>query len=201
MTLQTARFLIKSYEAARKGETLPMLTSLLERLKDPKFDPMREGRSPKASTEAISQGDLQALLAMMEYRSLVCTTIAGSKFESALKRTKNFDTAWTENMRWLHAAATVHGIYYMTRAAIEWVQSMPDPKCRAVLERLVAYFALSEMEDGYQWNGLLTYDDARAIETALASLAGNLRNDMVVMVDAFDIADATLNSGMSNMFF
>ena len=195
LTLQTARFLIKSYQSARKGEPLPSLTSLLTRLKDPAFEPSKHGRSASATAEAIAQGDLQALLSLFEYRSLVGTHLAGSQFEASMKRTGNFDKSWNECMRTLHAAATVHGIYFMLRVAIDWAGQMQDQPCRTVMERLVAYFALSEMEDGYQWNGLLTSSDARAIESGLNVLAGKLRNDMVGMVDAFDIADATLNSG------
>ena len=197
LTLQTARFLIKSYQAAKKGEPLPSMTSILSRLKDPAFNPLKQGRPARATAEAIGQCNLQALMDMMEYRSLVCTSLAGSRMEESLKRTKNFDASWNENMRWLHAAATVHGIYFMFRAALDFIATAEDQACRQTLERLVAYFALSEMEDGYQWTGLLTYEDSRAIETALAGLAGKLRNDMVAMVDAFDIADETLNSGTS----
>lgn len=175
-----------------------MLTSLLARLRDPAFDPLRQGRSPKATADAIGQADLQAILSLFEYRSLVATHAAGTQFEQAMKRNNNnFDRSWTECMRILHAAATVHGVYFMVRVAIDWASQTKDEACRMVLERLVAYHALSEMEDGYQWNGLLSFEDSRAIESALNTLAGKLRNDMVSMVDAFDIADATLNSGKS----
>jgi len=200
LTLQTARFLIKSYQSARKGENLPALTSLLARLKDPSFDPFRQGRSPKATSEAIGHGDLNALLAMFEFRSLVATNLAGSQFEQSMKRTGSFDKSWNECMRVLHAAATVHGIYFILRVAIDWASQMKDDACRTVLERLVAYYALSEMEDGYQWNGLLTTMDAAAIQLGLNDLASKLRNEMVGMVDSFDIADATLNSGKLKRF-
>ena len=50
------------------------------------------------------------------------------------------------------------------------------------------------MEDGYQWGGLLTYQDQQNITIALQMISDNLRNEMVGVVTAFDISDATLNS-------
>lgn len=198
LALSGARFIMKKYQAARAGEDPNSeLASILSRLKDPGFNPSKHGRSAFSTPEAIQAGDLDALLSMFEYRSLVCISQTGESFESSLKRLGSFDRAWSENMRALHASSTVQGIYFMLKMAVDWVRTplvTDDEASALVLEKLIAYFALCDMQEGFQWTGLLSVDDARAVERAIDALSGALRNEMVSVCDAFDISDNTLNS-------
>ena len=191
LTLQHSRKLIKTYQAAKKGENVPKAMAYVKLLKDPQFDPIIHARP---DSNFISENNLDGLLQFMRYRALVVLHEAASRFETALSEIKNFDLAWTKSMRWLHAASVCHTIYFILLSSINWTKNIPDIACRATLEKLVAYYALSEMEDGYQWGGLLTYQDQQNITIALQMISDNLRNEMVGVVTAFDISDATLNS-------
>jgi len=192
MLLQTARYLIKSAAAARKGEELSGLTSCLAPLKDPHFDAF----ATKPATPASVEGwwDLEYLLKLLEFRTIVSVAQADKALAKQLAAGRAFDQAWQDLTLTNRKLGECHVIYFMMNKFKAMVDDVQDAACKAALQKVAALFALSEIEDGSQWVGLLTFEEMEAASAAASALCGALRPDAVALVDSWDIPDRVLNS-------
>lgn len=75
---------------------------------------------------------------------------------------------------------------------MEVVDHVEDAPVRAVLERLVALFALTEINDGQQWTGIVDGRLSLLIDTAVGQLLEELRPDAAALVDSFGLSDNVL---------
>jgi len=200
LSLQTARYLIKSYEAARKGEQLSGLTSCLKPLGEPGFDPVIDG--PKhlgLNGQALTEDSLQdpsVILALFEWRSLVTISRAGTHLEAARKAMGpgRFGEAWNHSARILYAATRCHVRYFILVRFHEVIAGVQDIACRKALERMFALFGVSDILEGEQWLGLLSAETLDGAEKASQALCAAIRPDAVALVDAWDYPDRVLNS-------
>jgi hypothetical protein len=67
--------------------------------------------------------------------------------------------------------------------------SCADAKVAAVMRRVCALFALSNIMDGHQWAGLIDATTESLVETTIADLLAEIRPDAVSLVDAFEFHD------------
>jgi acyl-CoA oxidase len=194
MLLQAARFLLKSFHIAKRGEKLSGLMECLEPLKDPRFVPARDAR-PRPATTAAEVRDIKHLLAMFRYRVLVAVERVGTQFDARLKRPgTTFEDAFNSCALNLQMTAVSFAHYFMLRNFVDVLNQQEDPHISRALGRLVSLFALSEMLDGKQWTGLVDAVEASSVDTAVVDLLDELRPDVVALVDAFDFPDSVLNS-------
>ena len=198
MLLQAARFLLKSYSIAKRGEKLSGLMECLEPLKDPRFVPARDAR-PKPATSAAEARDHNHLLAMFRYRLLVAVDRVGAQFDMKLKKQgTSFEDAFNACALNLQMTAVSFAMYFMLRNFTDVLNAQTDPNIALALGRVVSLFGLSEMLDGKQWTGLVDAVEASSVDQAVSELLDELRPDVIALVDAFDFPDSVLNSSIGS---
>jgi acyl-CoA oxidase len=219
LSLQTARFLIKSVQSARAKEELPGTTQILKPLGDPKFDPYSSDSRPRvpidlasvlcgddAKSEATTRKYITDLFA---YRSLVKCEQMTRHYEGSYLAATNAGAkdptgvARSENARTMQTAALSHVRYFMVQKYFEEVESVSagSPE-RIVLHRLATFYALSDVVglqgSGPSWGGLLSAKEVDAFEYAVDRMMKMLRPDVIPLVEAFDISDTILNSALGS---
>nr|UJP29469.1 acyl-CoA oxidase 3 [Schizochytrium sp. HX-308] len=200
LSLQTARFLIKSYEAAKRGEVLSGLTACLAPLGEPEFDPVQDGRKrlglDNRVLTASSLQDPSVILALFEWRSLVVISRAGAHLDAARKAMGpgRAGEAWNQTARILYAATRCHVRYFILVRFQEVIAGVEDAACRKALERMFALVGVIDLLEGEQWLGLVDAEALDAAEQASQALCEALRPDAVALVDAWDYPDRVLNS-------
>ena len=93
MLLQTARFLLKCCEDAQLGKELPGLTAIFAVMADADFDATSQ-RPPEPST-ADEFLDLDFLLSLFEYRTLVAVSSLNRALQARLAEGEAFEEAWS----------------------------------------------------------------------------------------------------------
>jgi len=78
----------------------------------------------------------------------------------------------------------------------EAIRACEDKATKAVLSRVCAMFACSNICDDPSWIGLLPAGQMKLVKQATAELLNQLRPDAIALVDAFDIPDKVLNSAL-----
>jgi acyl-CoA oxidase len=195
MLLQTARFLMKQYQAARSGAKLAGLTQCLEEFRNAGFDPVRDA-APKPASGPADMLDIDYLLSLFRWRAMVAVHDASKRLDAQLALGKDADTARNAVALTMVRTAVSHCTYFLLQNFVERVHEVKDAAVKKVLHRICALFALSNILDGQQWTGLLTGDQVRFADDAVAELLNALRPDAVSIVDAFDIPDRVLCSAL-----
>jgi acyl-CoA oxidase len=194
MQLQTARYLMKSLETARKGGALSGLTECLTPLSNPQFDLKSAAPQPPKTWEGFLR--LDYLESLFRYRTMVAIVDAGNRLRDHQKAGQSFDDAWNACAMTLRRTAVSHCYYFLVSKFIATIKDVPDEACKVVLTRLCALFATSNIVDGVQWTGLVGGREVNLADQATTELLQLLRPDAVALVDAFDIPDRVLNSAL-----
>ena len=93
MLLQTARFLLKCCEDAQLGKELPGLTAIFAVMADADFDASSQRPpEPSAASEFL---DLDFLLSLFEYRTLVAVSSLNRALQARLAEGEAFEDAWS----------------------------------------------------------------------------------------------------------
>ena len=194
LSLQTARFLLKSVDTARANDPLPGTTAIFQPLGNPLFQPNNgDGRpTPPADLAAVlcgtdekSQHATQTYLeSLFAYRSLVKSANMSvhyrSSYAAATKVGAKDPTglARNENARLMQTAAICHVRYFMLNkyyAEVGTVGTAAENTAeRIVLHRLATFYALSDVVglvgSGPSWAGLLSSVEVDAFEYAVDKL-------------------------------
>jgi len=196
LILQTARYLVKSYQAAKKGEKLSGLMQVLSPLKDSAFDPLAPSVMPPKPQTVADAVSLEYLERMLALRVLVLVKQVGERIEEMIKKEKApFEKAFNAHALELEQAATCHILYFIFHHFKNHVERyQEDANCKRALGLLCAFWGASELARGQQWNGMLDRTSHRLVEEGVNHLLDQLRPDVVALVDAFDIPDSVLNS-------
>ena len=188
------RYLLKAYQNAKSGQELSELTACLSPLKDPRFNPARDGR-PKPAKSIDEVCAPKYLLEMFRYRVLVAVNRIGKQFESEMKqKDSSFDSAFNSCALGLQMTAVSFTMYFMLSNFIEVLEQQTDPNISRALGLLVSLYGLCDLQEGKQWSGLFDSEEVVFIDTAIVEILDKLRPDVVSLVDAFDFPDAVLNS-------
>ena len=224
LSLQTARYLMKSLAAAGKGEPLAGLTAGLAGLSDPDFSPLKNGREmlslPETAGSFEEMSSPEFLEKLFQWRSLVCITRVGAgKYPSnppvasdasilfdrslvitALDKARaeglSETEAWNASARLLYTTASCHVRFFLIQKFAAVAEAAPDAPCKLVLQRMVALFGLSDILEGEQWLGLITAEEAAFAEEGVFALCEALRPDTIALTDSFDFPDRVLNSAL-----
>jgi acyl-CoA oxidase len=194
LLLQTARFLMKSLESARKGEKLAGLARALEPLKDPGFKVSTLAPSKARSAEDFKNPEF--LEKLFRYRAVAAIVACGDELNSRIKRGMSYDAAWNASALNLTTTAKSHCFYFMLAQMNEQVATgaKQDQHVGTVLRQLAALYACSEILDGQQWLGIIDANEAVLLQQAVGELLDELRPNTIALVNAFDIPDRVLNS-------
>jgi Acyl-CoA oxidase len=164
------------------------LMHYLEPLKDPKFDPSRT--APAAARSASQLRDLSYLISLFKHRALMAVYESGLRYTAAAaKPGVTASEAFNSCSLNLAETARSHCYYFMLTHFADMVSGCPDPKVAAVMKRVCALFALSNIIDGHQWHGRIDATALGFVETAVAELLAEIRPDAVPLVDAFEFHD------------
>ena len=111
LLLQTARFLMKSLESARKGEPLAGLVKALEPLKDPGF--RLSSLAPPKARSAEDFKSPEFLERLFRFRAVSAVVACGDELNSRIKRGMSYDAAWNATALNLTTTAKSHCFYFM----------------------------------------------------------------------------------------
>ncbi|CAG9581083.1 unnamed protein product [Danaus chrysippus] len=189
MLLQTARYLVKAWQQAAGGQTLPPTVSYLREVvagrRSPPFDNTIEGIV--AGFYRVAAGKIGACVAQIEKRQKT-----GMCYEDAWNMTSVQLTSASE----AHCRAIILSTYYKE---IERQSNLVSPELATVLRQLVdlyvVYWALQCIGDLLRFTSI-SERDIDQLQGWYEDLLTRLRPNAVGLVDAFDIRDEILNSAL-----
>jgi acyl-CoA oxidase len=207
LSLQTARFLVRSVDTAMSGDVdvLPGLTKCLAPLASRSFDPVIDGKPsppPRNVGEMLWSGadSRTYFVRLFQYRTIVSCYKAHQALHHSVHHQKlSVDEGRNQNARLLYTTAVSHVKYFMLSKFVESVDSIPDADsegCKLVLHKLVLMFALQDILTGEGWVGLLTAREMSLVDSAVSELCNALRDDVIGLTDSFDFSDIILNSAL-----
>jgi len=175
------------------GKPVPGPVSYLAPLRESNFSLAKAAPAPAKSIQDFMNVDF--LLKLYQYASLVAVVNVGEKFQQALgSNGGSFDEAWNSNSLELCNAVRSHTLTFMLTNFIVSLSEVQDPDVKNVLTKVCALFAMVNIVDDPQWIGLITTSQLNLAKKALVDLLNVLRPDAVALVDAFDFPDNVLNS-------
>ncbi|XP_066268562.1 peroxisomal acyl-coenzyme A oxidase 1-like [Branchiostoma lanceolatum] len=187
MMLQTARYLMKSYNQSLQGEKLAGSVAYLS------------GVQPvPAAGRTRNMLDLGVLCDAYRHRAARLVHEAAVQLRNERQAGKDQPDAWNAASVDLVKAAMAHSQYFVVKNFAERLtDSTLDSSISDVLTRLCQLHALHGLvnnsgdflEDGY-----LTGTDIHQARRLINALMAKLRPDAVALVDAFDFPDGILNS-------
>merc|ERR1712070_662526 len=197
LSLQTARFLVKCYDASRSGEQLEgQLGAALSLLREKEFNVARDGRKAMGCEfgDRSSLTSVPFLLGLFQYRAVTAVVRAGEALARSRENGVPREESWNNAATLLYRAACSHVQFFIFEKFVASVVLCEDEGCRHILNKLAVVFALSDINSGEQWLGLLHYDEAVWAHELLEEACVALRPDVVALTDAFDFPDRILNS-------
>lgn len=188
LALQTARFLLRACQAARRGADVPGQAAYIK------------ADDPYASVSFTPESlkDVKCLLTAFQWRARKCVYDVTDTFEAALKTGLSFDDAWNSCAVGLVEAARNHCLYVLLARFVAGIGHLEcDDKTRAAVTVLARHYALVQLrERGADWVALLTPSDVANINRECMSLLAEIRPNAVAYVDAFGFKDEELHSAI-----
>lgn len=197
LSLQTARFLMKCYDAARNGDKVEgQLGAALSSLREKDFSVARDGRRTMGCEfgDRSSLTSVPFLLGLFQYRAVTAIARAGEALTRSRESGLPHEESWNKAATLLYRAACSHVHFFIFEKFVASIKQCEDEGCCRILNNLAVVFALSNINDGEQWLGLLHYDEAVWAHELLEEACAALRPDAVALTDAFDFPDRVLNS-------
>ena len=192
LSLQVARFLIKSVRQLKAGETLK---GSVEYLKEPPL--AATDMAPATASGWTAQHGL--LVAMLRDRASRQAIKLEARFDAAVLGGASFDEATNTVAIASYGAAMSHSAFVMSRnnllAIEEFVGGEAHVAIRAALLRLAELRMLLFVQaDAADWMGLLCEADLEVIFDRVNALLLEIRPDVVALTDAFGYTDYSLAS-------
>lgn len=183
LALQTARFLLRSAQAAEKNQPLIGQVQYLARdLSPPNFDDL---------------DDLDGLVHAFAFRAKRSVGYAAQDFAERLAAGDAFDEAWNACAVGLVKCAEHHAFYVMLSDFALAIEKAPNQPVRGVLRELALHFALVQIrENGADWTGVISAQQIRGVDKAIGELLDSIRPNAVSLVDAWDFSDNELQSAI-----
>lgn len=183
--LQTARYLIKNCINAQSGKKIDTYMSYLHpdsTIRSAKYDGRRDPR---------------ALLTAFEFRAASLAVKAATRLQNLFGRLSQED-AWNQSTVLLAKAAVAHTEYVIMRAFVEKVENeICGRDVRTALQTLCMLFgthSVIENAGDLLQEQYLTGADVDGLREHLLWLYGEVRDNAIAYVDAFDIDDRILRS-------
>lgn len=191
LMLTTAKHLIKSFGKFRSGESaggVVYFKNINAR------DLAKDAPPPVTNPEDFI--NLDYLSKLFKHCALVHLVTVADDIATKMKLSQvEFEDACNTHAIALINYVRIHCFEFMLRNFIEEIsREAEDKACNAALVKVCALFAVSNIIDDANWNGILPRDQVRLAERCVNILLEQLRPDSVALVDAFDIPDRVLNS-------
>ncbi|XP_017740084.1 PREDICTED: peroxisomal acyl-coenzyme A oxidase 1 [Rhinopithecus bieti] len=193
MMLQTARFLMKSYDQVHSGKLVCGMVSYLNDLPSQRIQPqqvavwptMVDINSPESLTEAY------------KLRAARLVEIAAKNLQKEVIHRKSKEVAWNLTSVDLVRASEAHCHYVVVKLFSEKLLKIQDKAIEAVLRNLCLLYSLygiSQNAGDFLQGSIMTESQIMQVNQRVKELLTLIRSDAVALVDAFDFQDVTLGS-------
>ncbi|XP_055971404.1 peroxisomal acyl-coenzyme A oxidase 1 isoform X2 [Sorex fumeus] len=193
MMLQTARYLIKSYEQVRAGKLVYGMVSYLNDLPGQRIQPQQVAGRPTAMD--ISSPD--SLVEAYRLRAASLVEIAAKNFQAEVSHRRSREVAWNLTSVDLVRATEAHCHYVVVKLFAEQLPQIQDKPVQAVLRNLCLLYSLygiSQKAGDFLQGGILTGSQINQVRQRVKELLTVIRPDAIALVDAFDYRDESLGS-------
>uniref|UniRef100_A0A8C7CNS9 Acyl-coenzyme A oxidase n=1 Tax=Oncorhynchus kisutch TaxID=8019 RepID=A0A8C7CNS9_ONCKI len=197
MMLQTARFLIKSYQQASAGHQLSGIVSYLN-----ESERRLQPQSVSSRPTVVNVNDLASLVEAYKLRAAKLVEVAAKSIHQELQKRVSQEDAWNNSAIDLVRASNAHCHYVVVKLFAAKLGEIGDTGVHSVLSTLALLYALQGIQqhsgDFLQvtttMTGLLSVPQLSQVSQRLKELLAQLRPNAVALVDAFDYCDEMLNS-------
>uniref|UniRef100_A0A3B3S0E8 Acyl-coenzyme A oxidase n=1 Tax=Paramormyrops kingsleyae TaxID=1676925 RepID=A0A3B3S0E8_9TELE len=194
MMLQTARYLVKSYTQASKGQKVSGMVSYLNELQQ------RIQAQPVSSRPTVVDiNDLTSLVEAYKLRAARLVELAAKNLQAELQRRLSKEDAWNQTSIDLVRASHAHCHYVVVKMFVAKLGEVADVGVHSVLSTLALLYALdgiAQHTGDFLLAGLLSMPQVSQISQRTKELLAQLRTNAVALVDAFDYRDEMLNSSL-----
>lgn len=193
MMLQTARFLMKSYDQVHSGKLVCGMVSYLNDLPSQRIQPQQVAVWP--SVVDINSPD--SLTEAYKLRAARLVEIAAKNLQTEVFHRKSKEVAWNLTSVDLVRASEAHCHYVVVKLFAEKLLKIQDKSVQAVLRNLCLLYSLygiSQNAGDFLQGSIMTESQITQVHQRVKELLTAIRPDAVALVDAFDFQDVTLGS-------
>uniref|UniRef100_A0A8C7CBX8 Acyl-coenzyme A oxidase n=1 Tax=Oncorhynchus kisutch TaxID=8019 RepID=A0A8C7CBX8_ONCKI len=189
MMLQTARFLIKSYQQASAGHQLSGIVSYLN-----ESERRLQPQSVSSRPTVVNVNDLASLVEAYKLRAAKLVEVAAKSIHQELQKRVSQEDAWNNSAIDLVRASNAHCHYVVVKLFAAKLGEIGDTGVHSVLSTLALLYALQGIQQHSGDFLQVTTTMLSQVSQRLKELLAQLRPNAVALVDAFDYCDEMLNS-------
>ncbi|XP_043857719.1 peroxisomal acyl-coenzyme A oxidase 1 isoform X2 [Dromiciops gliroides] len=193
MMLQTARFLIKSYDQVHSGKLVGGMVSYLNDLPSQRIQPQQVAAWPAM----VDINSPDSLVEAYKRRAARLVEAAARNLQAEMKHRKSKEIAWNLTSVDLVRASEAHCHYVVVKLFSGNLSKIDDKPIQAVLKNLCLLYALygiSQNSGDFLQGGILTESQLTQVNQRVKELLTVIRPDAAALVDAFDFQDVSLGS-------
>ncbi|KAF4012878.1 hypothetical protein G4228_003225 [Cervus hanglu yarkandensis] len=193
MMLQTARFLMKSYDQVHSGKLVCGMVSYLNDLPSQRIQPQQVAVWPTV----VDINSPDSLTEAYKLRAARLVEIAAKNLQTEVIHRKSKEVAWNLTSIDLVRASEAHCHYVAVKLFTEKVLQIQEKSIQAVLRRLCLLYSLygiSQNAGDFLQGSIMTESQITQVNERIKELLTAIRPDAVALVDAFDFQDVTLGS-------
>nr|AFD64640.1 peroxisomal acyl-coenzyme A oxidase 1 isoform 2 [Sus scrofa] len=193
MMLQTARFLMKSYNQVHSGKLVCGMVSYLNDLPSQRIQPQQVAAWPTVAD--INSPD--SLIEAYRLRASSLVEIAAKNLQTEMSHRKSKEAAWNLTSIDLVRASEAHCHYVVVKLFAEKLHQIQERSIHAVLRNLCLLYALygiSQNSGDFLQGSIMTESQVTHVNERVKELLMAIRPEAVALVDAFDFQDVTLGS-------
>ena len=182
--LQVAKFLMKSFAQAQKGEQLKGLVSYL---------------SEKTLDKCVMTSSLspETVIAAYKHRASRLVNKAGNRVNELQSSGKPYHEAWNLSSVLFTQAAEAHCHCVVVQKFAKAVDKIEDVDVRKVILQLFQLYACYGIDNNavdFLDDGFMTQEQMDMVRCRMTELLAEIRPNAVALVDAFDFSDHVLGS-------
>ncbi|KAL0594645.1 Peroxisomal acyl-coenzyme A oxidase 1 [Plecturocebus cupreus] len=193
MMLQTARFLMKSYDQVHSGKLVCGMVSYLNDLPSQRIQPQQVAVWPTV----VDINSPDSLTEAYKLRAARLVEIAAKNLQTEVIHRKSKEVAWNLTSVDLVRASEAHCHYVVVKLFSEKLLKIQDKVIQAVLRNLCLLYSLygiSQNTGDFLQGSIMTESQITQVNQRVKELLTLIRSDAVALVDAFDFQDVTLGS-------
>uniref|UniRef100_A0A8C2W3I7 Acyl-coenzyme A oxidase n=1 Tax=Chinchilla lanigera TaxID=34839 RepID=A0A8C2W3I7_CHILA len=196
MMLQTARFLMKSYDQVQSGKLACGLVSYLNDLPSQHIQPQQVAAWPAV----VDINSPESLTEIYKLRAARLVDIAAKNLQTEISHRKSKEVAWNLTSVYLVRATEAHCHYVVVKLFADKLLKIEDKTDKAVhailknLFLLYSLYGISQKAGDFLQGNIMTGSQITQVNQRILELLAVIRPNAVALVDAFDFKDMTLGS-------
>ncbi|KAM6176074.1 peroxisomal acyl-coenzyme A oxidase 1 [Erethizon dorsatum] len=193
MMLQTARFLMKSYDQVQSGKLVYGLVSYLNDLPSQRIQPQQVAVWPTV----VDINSPDNLTEIYKLRAARLVDIAAKNLHTEVSHSESKEVAWNLTSVDLVRATEAHCHYVVVKLFADKLLKIQDKATQAVLKNLFLLYSLygiSQKAGDFLQGNIMTGSQISQVNQRILELLTVIRPNAVALVDAFDFKDMTLGS-------